>query len=49
MLFKVDFEKAHDSISWGSLEYQMARLGFFEVSGSGGFIFVCISLLCLIW
>lgn len=28
MLFKVDFEKAHDSISWEFLWYMLHRLGF---------------------
>lgn len=28
LLFKVDFEKAYDSVSWSFLEYMMKRLGF---------------------
>jgi len=27
-IFKVDFEKAYDSVSWNFLEYMMVRLGF---------------------
>jgi hypothetical protein len=28
LIFKVDFEKAYDSVSWSFLEYMMQRLGF---------------------
>lgn len=28
LLFKVDFEKSYDSISWSFLEYMMGRMGF---------------------
>lgn len=28
LIFKVDFEKAYDSVSWNFLEYMMRRLGF---------------------
>jgi hypothetical protein len=28
LIFKVDFEKAYDSVSWEFLEYMMVRLGF---------------------
>ena len=28
MIFKVDFEKAYDSVSWGFLNYMMMRMGF---------------------
>jgi hypothetical protein len=28
LIFKVDFEKAYDSVSWSFLEYMMRRLGF---------------------
>ena len=28
MIFKVDFEKAYDSVSWSFLDYMMSRLGF---------------------
>jgi len=28
MFFKVDFEKAYDSVSWGFLNYMMMRMGF---------------------
>ncbi|MCI00949.1 LINE-1 reverse transcriptase like, partial [Trifolium medium] len=28
LIFKVDFEKAYDSLSWGFLEYMMRRFGF---------------------
>ena len=30
MFFKVDFEKAYDSVSWGFLNYMMMRMGFCE-------------------
>ena len=30
MVFKVDFEKAYDSVSWGFLNYMMMRMGFCE-------------------
>ena len=30
MVFKVDFEKAYDSVSWGFLDYMMMRMGFCE-------------------
>jgi len=30
MIFKVDFEKAYDSVSWGFLNYMMMRMGFYE-------------------
>ena len=29
MVFKVDFEKAYDSVSWSFLDYMLVRLGFF--------------------
>ncbi|GAU17375.1 hypothetical protein TSUD_232510 [Trifolium subterraneum] len=28
LIFKVDFEKAYDSVSWGFLDYMMRRFGF---------------------
>jgi hypothetical protein len=28
LIFKVDFEKAYDSVDWGFLEYMLQRLGF---------------------
>jgi hypothetical protein len=28
LIFKVDFEKAFDSVSWVFLEYMLVRLGF---------------------
>jgi hypothetical protein len=28
MLFKVDFEKAYDSVDWGYLDDVMGRMGF---------------------
>lgn len=28
LIFKVDFEKAYDSVSWSFLEYMLGRLGF---------------------
>lgn len=28
VLFKVDFEKAYDSVSWNFLDYMMSRMGF---------------------
>jgi hypothetical protein len=28
LIFKVDFEKAYDSVSWSFLDYMMRRLGF---------------------
>lgn len=28
LIFKVDFEKAYDSVSWGFLEYMMNRMRF---------------------
>ncbi|RZC11532.1 LINE-1 reverse transcriptase-like [Glycine soja] len=30
MVFKVDFEKAYDSVSWGFLDYMLMRMGFCE-------------------
>jgi hypothetical protein len=30
MVFKVDFEKAYDSVDWGFLEYMLRRFGFCE-------------------
>ncbi|MCH84850.1 RNA-directed DNA polymerase (Reverse transcriptase) [Trifolium medium] len=30
VIFKVDFERAYDSVSWGFLDYMMARFGFGE-------------------
>ena len=30
MVFKMDFEKAYDSVSWGFLDYMMMRMGFCE-------------------
>ncbi|MCI27595.1 LINE-1 reverse transcriptase like, partial [Trifolium medium] len=30
LIFKVDFEKAYDSVSWSFLEYMMRRLGLAE-------------------
>ncbi|WJX93090.1 hypothetical protein P8452_74658 [Trifolium repens] len=30
IIFKVDFEKAYDSVDWGFLEYMLRRLGFSE-------------------
>jgi hypothetical protein len=31
VIFKVDFEKAYDSVDWGFLEYMLRRFGFDEV------------------
>jgi hypothetical protein len=31
LIFKVDFEKAYDSVDWGFLEYMLRRFGFSEV------------------
>jgi hypothetical protein len=31
LIFKVDFEKAYDSVDWGFLEYMLRRMGFDEV------------------
>jgi hypothetical protein len=31
LIFKVDFEKAYDSVDWGFLEYMLRRFGFGEV------------------
>lgn len=31
LLFKMDFEKAYDSVSWSFLDYMLTRLGFCEV------------------
>jgi hypothetical protein len=31
LIFKVDFEKAYDSVDWGYLEYMLWRFGFCEV------------------
>jgi hypothetical protein len=31
LIFKVDFEKAYDSVEWGFLEYMLRRFGFCEV------------------
>jgi hypothetical protein len=30
LIFKVDFEKAYDSVDWGFLEYMLRRFGFSE-------------------
>lgn len=30
IIFKVDFEKAYDSVSWSFLEYMLGRFGFAE-------------------
>ena len=30
IVFKVDFEKAYDSVSWGFLDYMLMRMGFCE-------------------
>ncbi|GAU33092.1 hypothetical protein TSUD_259430 [Trifolium subterraneum] len=30
LIFKVDFEKAYDSVDWGFLEYMLRRCGFYE-------------------
>ncbi|MCI24612.1 LINE-1 reverse transcriptase like, partial [Trifolium medium] len=30
LIFKVDFEKAYDSVDWGFLEYMLRRFGFCE-------------------
>ncbi|MCI06467.1 RNA-directed DNA polymerase (Reverse transcriptase), partial [Trifolium medium] len=30
VIFKVDFEKAYDSVSWSSLDYMLKRIGFGE-------------------
>ena len=29
LIFKVDFEKAYDSVSWSFREYMMRQLGFY--------------------
>jgi hypothetical protein len=31
LIFKVDFEKAYDSVDWGFLEYMLRRFGFCEM------------------
>jgi hypothetical protein len=31
LLFKVDFERAYDTVSWNFLDYMMARMGFAAV------------------
>jgi hypothetical protein len=31
LIFKVDFEKAYDSVDWGFLEYMLRRFGFCEI------------------
>ncbi|MCH83420.1 LINE-1 reverse transcriptase like, partial [Trifolium medium] len=31
LIFKVDFEKAYDSVDWGFLEYMLRRFGFCDV------------------
>lgn len=41
MLFKVDFEKAYDTVSWGFLEYMISRLGY-------GKVWICWTRCCLI-
>jgi hypothetical protein len=28
LIFKVDFEKAYDSVDWGFLDYMLCRFGF---------------------
>ncbi|XP_027337220.1 uncharacterized protein LOC113850897 [Abrus precatorius] len=30
LVFKVDFEKAYDSVNWGFLDYMLGRFGFYE-------------------
>jgi hypothetical protein len=30
VIFKVDFEKAYDSVSWSFLDYMLCRVGFGE-------------------
>ena len=41
MVFKLDFEKAYDSVSWGFLNYMMMRMGFCERWGK--WIHGCLS------
>jgi len=41
MVFKVDFEKAYDLVSWGFLNYMMMRMGFCE--GWRKWIYGCMS------
>jgi hypothetical protein len=31
LIFKVDFEKAYDSVDWSFLEYMLRRFGFCEI------------------
>jgi hypothetical protein len=40
LIFKVDFEKAYDSVDWGFLEYMLKRFGFCE--GWIGWIRSCV-------
>ncbi|XP_045791608.1 uncharacterized protein LOC123886325 [Trifolium pratense] len=36
LLFKVDFEREYDIVSWGFLEGMMRKMGFAEVEGLAG-------------
>jgi hypothetical protein len=36
MIFKVDFEKAYDSVDWGFLDYMLGRNLVFVQSGGLG-------------
>lgn len=48
VLFKVDFEKAYDSVSWDFLESMMVRMGLME-SGGNGSRNVFQQRMCLFW
>lgn len=47
-IFKIDFEKAYDSVNWSFLDYMLARLGFGENGDLGlRLVFAPVPLQCL--
>jgi hypothetical protein len=48
LVFKVDFEKAYDSVDWGFLDYMLQRFGFCDKWRSG-FGLVCVPVVCRFW